>query len=139
MQSPWTLSPTPMLTCGQLCLDTGARRLHGPAGDVVLTKSVFTVLRCLMAHPGRVVLFDELIGVCWPAPDGGPDDATHAAHQRVREARAAVKAAGGSGQAIRNRSGIGYVMEGERRQARIVTPAEAQMLDTMHCAILAQE
>ncbi len=57
--------PAPVLEVGELCLDLTTRRVNGPAGEIDLTPTEFSILEMLMRHAGQVVTRKMLCEHLW--------------------------------------------------------------------------
>ncbi|WP_027146728.1 response regulator transcription factor [Mesorhizobium sp. WSM3626] len=55
------------LTCGELNMQLGSRRVHCNGQQLHLGPLEFNLLRHLMENPGKVCSRDELVGAAWPA------------------------------------------------------------------------
>lgn len=56
---------SPVVTCGDLCLDAGSYTFTCKGTPVVLTKKEFDLLRYLMQHKGQAVTRDTLLTDVW--------------------------------------------------------------------------
>jgi DNA-binding response OmpR family regulator len=61
------------LTNGPILLDQRLRRVEVTGRPVELTRREFTLLECLLRHPGQVLSRDQLLDYAWPFGD----DVTH--------------------------------------------------------------
>ena len=57
---------------GGLCLDTRARRLTGPDGEIALTRKEFDLLEFLASDPGATFRREEILETVWDAHWYGP-------------------------------------------------------------------
>ena len=74
----------PVLTCGDLSLDPGARTAFRAGRRLELSPKEFAVLECLLASAGRVVSAEELLERAW---DEAADPFTTAVKTTVRRLR----------------------------------------------------
>ena len=56
---------SPVITCGDLCLDAGSYTFTCKGTQVLLTKKEFDLLRYLMQHKGQAVTRDSLLTDVW--------------------------------------------------------------------------
>jgi two-component system catabolic regulation response regulator CreB len=75
-----------------------------------LTATEFRLLRCLIAHPGRVYSRDQLMQAAWPDP-GSATDRTVDAH--VKAVRAKLRIAAPAFDPIQTHRGLGYALREE--------------------------
>ncbi|MCB0996756.1 MAG: AAA family ATPase, partial [Acidimicrobiales bacterium] len=94
-------------------LDSRARRLTGPDGDIHVEPQVFDVLTLLIAERDRVVSKEELLDTVW----GDQFVSESALTTRIKEARRAIGDNGRTQRYIRNLHGRGYRFVGETAAA----------------------
>ena len=58
--------PEPVLTVGPISLDEAARRVTADGRDVDLSPREFSLLECLLRHPGQTLTRDQLLDQAWP-------------------------------------------------------------------------
>jgi DNA-binding response OmpR family regulator len=56
----------PVLTVGPISLDEAARRVTAGGRDVDLSPREFSLLECLLRHPGQTLTRDQLLDQAWP-------------------------------------------------------------------------
>jgi DNA-binding response OmpR family regulator len=78
------LAVPPVLTCGELSVDTGRRAAYRSGRRLDLSPKEFGVLECLLAAGGRVVPAEELLERVW---DSAADPFTTAVKTTVRRLR----------------------------------------------------
>lgn len=122
-------SASAILSAGTLQLDTAAMTLTGPAGTCTVPHGAFALLRALLERPGQVMSLEQLVRACYPEPDQEPGNAEAAVKTRVLRARDAIEHVGGSGTLLRSIYGAGYILDGEPRTVRALTPEQAAALD----------
>ena len=134
MTSLLTPSSPVILAVGDLVFDLSRRELAGPMRAVPVPPGLCPLLRTFMQRPGTTVSHGEMIGLCWPDPDAEPDDALGAVRERVRRVRQLLEDAGAPG-VLHLVFLEGYRLRaGERRVVRILTPAEAVIVDQVLAA-----
>ena len=94
------------LVAGDLLIDPAAHRVFRSGQPVPLTATESKLLRVLAAHPGRVVLQDELLRRVWGAGYEGEGDLLRTTVRRLRR-KLGDPATGGI---IQNVRGIGYAL-----------------------------
>jgi len=130
---------SPLLCANDLCLDRWTRVLAGPSGAERVEPGAFVVLRELLQRPGQVVAKDKLIGAIWPDADREPECGETGLRKRVLQARQALERVGVPGERLELVFLIGYrFVAGGECVARILTPAEAAVIDQMRAAQLAK-
>lgn len=58
--------PRSVLSCGPIELDEAARRVTVAGKRVELSRREFSLLECLLRHPGQVLTRDQLLDHAWP-------------------------------------------------------------------------
>jgi DNA-binding response OmpR family regulator len=58
--------PTPVLEVGPISLDETTRRVTAGGRDVDLSPREFSLLECLLRHPGQTLTRDQLLDQAWP-------------------------------------------------------------------------
>ncbi|HET9346479.1 MAG TPA: response regulator transcription factor [Candidatus Limnocylindrales bacterium] len=58
--------PTPVLEVGPIRLDETTRRVTAGGRDVDLSPREFSLLECLLRHPGQTLTRDQLLDQAWP-------------------------------------------------------------------------
>jgi DNA-binding response OmpR family regulator len=58
--------PTPVLEVGPISLDETARRVTAGGHEVDLSPREFSLLECLLRHPGQTLTRDQLLDQAWP-------------------------------------------------------------------------
>ena len=58
--------PTPVLEVGPIRLDEATRRVTAGDRDVDLSPREFSLLECLLRHPGQTLTRDQLLDQAWP-------------------------------------------------------------------------
>jgi DNA-binding response OmpR family regulator len=56
----------PVLAVGPISLDETSRRVRAAGRDVDLSPREFSLLECLLRHPGQVLTRDQLLDQAWP-------------------------------------------------------------------------
>jgi len=56
----------PVLTVGPISLDEGSRRVTVDGRDLELSPREFSLLECLLRHPGQTLSRDQLLDQAWP-------------------------------------------------------------------------
>jgi DNA-binding response OmpR family regulator len=64
--SPGPRRATPKLTVGPISLDETARRVTAAGRPVDLSPREFSLLECLLRHPGQTLTRDQLLDQAWP-------------------------------------------------------------------------
>jgi two-component system copper resistance phosphate regulon response regulator CusR len=99
----------PVLTVGDLTLDTSSQTARRGDRPVVLTSKEFALLEFLMRNAGRVVGRGELAEHVW---DNSFDAFSNVIDVYIRRLRQKVDA-GGAAPLIRTRRGVGYTITAE--------------------------
>ena len=58
--------PTPVLVVGPISLDETSRRVTAGGRDIDLSPREFSLLECLLRHPGQTLTRDQLLDQAWP-------------------------------------------------------------------------
>ncbi|MFL5751301.1 MAG: response regulator transcription factor [Chloroflexota bacterium] len=58
--------PTPVLEVGPISLDEATRRVTAGGTEVDLSPREFSLLECLLRHPGQTLTRDQLLDQAWP-------------------------------------------------------------------------
>jgi DNA-binding response OmpR family regulator len=58
--------PTPVLEVGPIRLDEATRRVTAGGRDIDLSPREFSLLECLLRHPGQTLTRDQLLDQAWP-------------------------------------------------------------------------
>ena len=58
--------PEPVLAVGPIRLDEASRRVTAGGRDVDLSPREFSLLECLLRHPGQTLTRDQLLDQAWP-------------------------------------------------------------------------
>ena len=58
--------PTPVLEVGPISLDETSRRVTAGGRDIDLSPREFSLLECLLRHPGQTLTRDQLLDQAWP-------------------------------------------------------------------------
>ena len=58
--------PTPVLEVGPISLDETSRRVTAGGREVDLSPREFSLLECLLRHPGQTLTRDQLLDQAWP-------------------------------------------------------------------------
>src|SRR6188474_1906063 len=58
--------PEPVLAVGPISLDETSRRVTAGGRDVDLSPREFSLLECLLRHPGQTLTRDQLLDQAWP-------------------------------------------------------------------------
>jgi DNA-binding response OmpR family regulator len=58
--------PEPVLAVGPIRLDEASRRVTAAGRDVDLSPREFSLLECLLRHPGQTLTRDQLLDQAWP-------------------------------------------------------------------------
>lgn len=107
--APSALSPAPVERAPWQ-VDEARCRIVYRGEQLELTATEFRLLRCLVAHPGRVYTRDQLMNAAWPDP-GSATDRTVDAH--VKTVRAKLRTAVPNADPIRTHRGLGYSLREE--------------------------
>lgn len=107
-------APAVVLEAGGLRLDWRTRRVAYRGRAVALTTTQFRLLAELLAEPGRVIHYADLVRRVWDftADDGrtGPGDLEMLKSQ-MKRLRARLAAAGAPYSTVRNVASVGYGLE----------------------------
>ena len=58
--------PTPVLAVGPISLDETTRRVTAGGREIDLSPREFSLLECLLRHPGQTLTRDQLLDQAWP-------------------------------------------------------------------------
>jgi DNA-binding response OmpR family regulator len=58
--------PTPVLEVGPISLDETSRRVTAGGREIDLSPREFSLLECLLRHPGQTLTRDQLLDQAWP-------------------------------------------------------------------------
>lgn len=94
---------------GALLYDHQTRTLTGPLGERIASPTGDRILLCLMAHTGKVVRHDTLIGAVWPNPTDEPEGAEDTLRQHIWRIRQNMRAVGSKTKIV-SRWGTGYML-----------------------------
>ena len=94
-----------VLSCGGICLDTGAHRCTAAGQEVKLSPREYELLLCLMRHQGQVLSRSQLLDRVWGIDFEGGDRAVDG---RIKALRAAL---GPAGKQIKTVFKAGYKLE----------------------------
>ena len=92
----------PVLTVGPISLDEGSRRVTVDGRDLELSPREFSLLECLLRHPGQTLSRDQLLDQAWPFNVAVTPNAVDA---YVHYLRTKLGAAGSRIETVR---GVGY-------------------------------
>jgi DNA-binding response OmpR family regulator len=93
---------TSSLTVGPISLDETSRRVTAGGRDVELSPREFSLLECLLRHPGQTLTRDQLLDQAWPFSVAVTPNAVDAYVHYLREKL------GGAGRLIETVRGVGY-------------------------------
>ena len=115
--------PRTSVSFGDIELDYGRHDLRIRNVPVRLSRTEFSIVAHLITEPGRVIQYDDLLESVWGAPYRGE---RHLLQVHIQRLRLKLATAGGDRDCIRNRWGIGYVIDiPTDRQGRTASPAAA--------------
>jgi DNA-binding response OmpR family regulator len=92
----------PKLTVGPITLDETARRVTVEGSRVDLSPREFSLLECLLRHPGQTLTRDQLLDQAWPFGVAVTPNAVDAYIHYLRDKL------GGAGRLIETVRGVGY-------------------------------
>lgn len=121
-------SPPVLLTCGPLVLHVELRHLYAHGREACLSGRQTAILALLMRRAGSVVSRDALLAAMYPSPDEEPGDARQVLRNVMMMLRRAL-AQVGCADTIRAMVDEGYLIDGERRVARLYTAEQARIAD----------
>ena len=94
--------PEPVLTVGPISLDEASRRVTADGRDVELSPREFSLLECLLRHPGQTLSRDQLLDQAWPFNVAVTPNAVDAYVHYLRSKL------GAAGRRIETVRGVGY-------------------------------
>jgi DNA-binding response OmpR family regulator len=94
--------PEPRLQVGAICLDEVARRVMVNEASVELSPREFSLLECLLRHPGQTLTRDQLLDQAWPFGVAVTPNAVDAYVHYLRDKL------GAAGRQIETVRGVGY-------------------------------
>jgi DNA-binding response OmpR family regulator len=92
----------PRLTAGEITLDETARRVMVADQPIDLSPREFSLLECLLRHPGQTLTRDQLLDQAWPFGVAVTPNAVDAYIHYLRDKL------GGAGRQIETVRGVGY-------------------------------
>lgn len=92
----------PVLTVGPISLDEASRRVTADGRDVELSPREFSLLECLLRHPGQTLSRDQLLDQAWPFNVAVTPNAVDAYVHYLRSKL------GAAGRRIETVRGVGY-------------------------------
>ena len=95
-------APQPRITVGPITLDETARRVTVDDTAVELSPREFSLLECLLRHPGQTLSRDQLLDQAWPFGVAVTPNAVDAYIHYLRDKL------GGAGRRIETVRGVGY-------------------------------
>jgi len=121
-----TLSP--IICAGDLALDPWSRTLFGPKGAEQISKGQFIVMHALMRRPGAPIDKSHLISLLWP-DDDEPEHGENILRNHILQLRRTMDRIGVSGDNLTLEFTVGYRLKVGRYVVRVMTPAQAAMVD----------
>jgi len=117
--------PQTTVAFGDIELDYGRHDIRIRNVPVRLSRTEFSIVAHLVADPGRVIHYDDLLEAVWGPPYRGE---RHLLQVHVQRLRLKLAGAGCDRDCIRNRWGIGYVIDipADHQAPRIAAPVAAQ-------------
>jgi two-component system response regulator MprA len=94
--------PEPKLVVGPIMLDETSRRVTLDGRNIDLSPREFSLLECLLRHPGQTLSRDQLLDQAWPFSVAVTPNAVDAYVHYLREKL------GGAGRLIETVRGVGY-------------------------------
>ena len=94
--------PTPKLVAGPITLDETTRRVTLDGKSIDLSPREFSLLECLLRHPGQTLSRDQLLDQAWPFSAAVTPNAVDAYVHYLRDKL------GGAGRQIETVRGVGY-------------------------------
>src|SRR6187455_3284907 len=94
--------PEPKLAVGPIVLDETSRRVTLDGKSIDLSPREFSLLECLLRHPGQTLSRDQLLDQAWPFSVAVTPNAVDAYVHYLREKL------GGAGRLIETVRGVGY-------------------------------
>jgi DNA-binding response OmpR family regulator len=98
--------PEPVLAVGPIRLDEASRRVTAAGRDVDLSPREFSLLECLLRHPGQTLTRDQLLDQAWPfsvaVTPNAVDAYVHYLRTKLGDAGALVETVRGVGYRLRD-------------------------------------
>ena len=95
-----------VVTCGELTIDHVARQVRVAGEPVRLTPTEWRLLEALLAHPGRLLTYGQVIAAVWSPAHG--DEARSSLRAHLRSLRRKLGDAAGTPRYIETEPGAGY-------------------------------
>jgi DNA-binding response OmpR family regulator len=100
--APGARRPEPILAAGPIALDERSRRVTVDGRSVELSPREFSLLECLLRHPGQTLSRDQLLDQAWPFSVAVTPNAVDAYIHYLRDKL------GSAGRQIKTVRGVGY-------------------------------
>jgi DNA-binding response OmpR family regulator len=101
-RGPGSRRPQPRLVVGPIVLDETSRRVSLDGRTIELSPREFSLLECLLRHPGQTLTRDQLLDQAWPFSVAVTPNTVDAYVHYLREKL------GGAGRLIETVRGVGY-------------------------------
>jgi DNA-binding response OmpR family regulator len=122
-----------MLAQGDILFDSVSLMVSGPMGNARVTPYMGRLLEALMTSRSEILSHERILSIFYATPDEEPESPVNVVHSTMSKLRRALKTAGCACK-IRVVTSVGYVLEGQRMQVRVMTDEQARQWDALQHA-----